>query len=155
MKLVNSACLILALVLVGLGYAKATVGRDDVRKELEAVYAKIDKAIVASDMKTLESLLAADYEKIDGEKTIKRSEALAEMKASFEAVKDIVSCKTTIDKIQQVEGNQIVDYTMVSKVVIVGADGKDKTMEVTNKGRDWWVENEDGEWSCVGAERVK
>lgn len=155
MKFVNSAFLILTLVLVGLGYANATSSADDVRKELEAVYAKIDRAIVNSDMKTLESLLADDYEKIDGDKTIKRADAIAAMKASLESVKDVESCKTTINKIRQVEGNQIVDYTQIAKVTVAGAGGKDETMEITTKGRDWWVADEDGEWTCVAAERVK
>ncbi len=155
MKFLNGAFLILALALVGFGYASHTFNPNDTRKELEAVYAVIDKAIVESDMETLESLLADDYEKMDGEKTIKRAEAVAEMKKSFESVKDVESCKTTIDKIQQVEGNQIVDYTQIAKVVVAGSDGKDKSMEYTTKGRDWWVKGEDGEWSCVGAERVK
>lgn len=155
MKSIKGAFLILALALIGFGYANAAFNADETRQELEAVYAKIDAAIVASDMKTLEALLADDYEKIDGDKTIKRSEAVAEMKKSLESVKDVESCKTTINKIRQVEGNQIVDYTQIAKVVVAGADGKDKTMEFTTKGRDWWVKDDDGEWSCVGAERVK
>ncbi|MDQ2747226.1 MAG: hypothetical protein M3T96_08210 [Acidobacteriota bacterium] len=155
MKFVNGAFLILALALVGFGYASRTFNTDDTRKELEAVYAKIDKAIVESDMETLESLLADDYEKTDGDKIIKRPEAVAEMKKSLESVKEVKSCKTTIDKIQQVEGNQIVDYTQVAKIVVVGSDGKDKIMDFTNHGRDWWVKGEDGEWSCVAAERIK
>jgi hypothetical protein len=106
-------------------------------------------------MKTLESLLADDYEKQSGGKTIKRAESVERMKKSFDAVKDIESVETKIDKIQQVEGNQIVDYTQTAKVTVTGEDGKDKSVTITNKGRDWWVKGEDGKWLCVSAEEIE
>lgn len=155
MYLVKSFVLIVLLAAVGLASPNAFKPFDDTRKELEAVYAKIDKAIVNKDIKTLESLLGEDYEKQSGDKTIKRAEAVADMKKNFDAVKSVESNKTTIDGIKQVEGNQIVDYTQVSKITIVGEDGKDKSITVTSKGRDWWVKDEDGDWICVSAERVE
>jgi hypothetical protein len=154
MKFGKSLMLILVLALTGFAYTSVIRVEDDVRKALEAVYAKIDTATEEKDMKTLESLLGADYEKQSGGKTLKRAEVVAQMKKSFDSVKEIVSSKTTIDKIKQVEGNQIVDYTQTSKVVVAGEDGKDQTVEFTSKGRDWWVEDEDGDWICVSSERL-
>lgn len=156
MKTIKSAFLILTLLLTGLTYVNSvTASDDDVRKELEAVYAKIDAAVKGKDLKTLESLLAKDYEKQRGDKTIERAAAVAEMKKSFESVKEIKSSKTTIDKIEQVEGNEIVDYTQVVKAVVVGADGKEQPFEDTSKGRDWWVKGDDGKWMCVNSERIE
>lgn len=156
MKTVKSAFLILTLLLTGLAYANSvTASGDDVRQELEAIYAKIDAAMKSKDLKTLESLLAEDYEKQRGDKTIERAAVVAEMKKSFESVKTIKSAKTTIDKIEQVEGNEIVDYTQVVKAVVVGADGKDAPFEDTSKGRDWWVKDDDGKWLCVNSERIE
>lgn len=150
----KSLILVLMLAVFGLASINVIAAVDDTRKELEAVYAKIDKAVESKDIKTLESLLAKDYEKqVDG-KTLKRAEAVAQMKKSFEAVKTVESSKTTIDKIEQVEGNQIVDYTQTSKVTITDEDGKDKSITVTSKGRDWWVKDDDGKWMCVSGERV-
>jgi len=154
MNFVKSLALIFMLAGVSLASANVFTLLDDIRKELEAVYAKIDKATEDKDVKTLESLLAEDYEKVADGKTLKRDETVARMKKSFEIVKDIESSKTKIDKIEQVEGNQIVDYTTVAKVTITDEDEKDKSMTVTSKGRDWWVKNEDGEWICVSSERL-
>lgn len=154
MNLVKSLVLILMLAAVGLASTKAITVIDDTRKELEAVYAKIDAAIEGKDIKTLESLLSEDYEKEADGKTLKRAEAVAQMKKSFEVVKDVESSKTKIDKIEQVEGNQIVDYTQTSKVTVTDSDGKDKSITITSKGRDWWVKGEDGKWICVSSERL-
>lgn len=155
MYLIKSTVLIVMLVAISFASAGAVRAAGDIRKELETVYAKIDKAVENKDMKTLESLLGEDYEKHIGDKTINRAEAVAEMKKSFAVVKSVESSKTTIDKIEQVEGNQIVDYTEVSKITITGEDGKDKSITVTSKGRDWWVKEEDGDWICVSAKRIE
>jgi len=154
MKVAKSLFLVLTLVLTGLSYVNfASASDDDVRKELEAVYAKIDAAMKSKDLKTLESLLGEDYERQVGDKTIPRAEVVSNMKSSLEMVKQIESAKTTIDKIEQVEGNQIVDYTQTVKGVVTGPDGKDAAFNLTSKGRDWWVKDEDGQWICVGGER--
>jgi ketosteroid isomerase-like protein len=155
MNAVKSLIIILMLGAIGLASTNIVTLIDDTRKELEAVYAKIDEAIKDKDLETLESLLSEDYEKrVDG-KTIKRAEAVAQMKKSLEMAVTIESFKTTIDKIKQVEGNQIVDYTQTAKVKITDEKGKDQSVVITTKGRDWWVKDDDGEWICVSAERIE
>ena len=143
------------MALAILNFVNLASADESVRKELEAVYAKIDAAVKAKDVATLESLLADDYEKRAGGKTLNQEQTVAEMKKNFEMVKRVESVKTTINKIQQVEGNEIVDYTQTGKVTVTGADGKDQTIEVTTKGRDWWVKGDDGNWVCVASERVE
>jgi ketosteroid isomerase-like protein len=155
MKAIKSLVLIILLGAISLASTNVITIADDIRKELEAVYAKIDEAIKDKDLKTLESLLSEDYEKQAEGKTIKRPEAIAQMKKSLEAVKTVESVKTTIDKIKQVEGNQIVDYTQTAKVKITDENGKDQSVVITTKGRDWWVKDDDGEWICVSAERIE
>lgn len=155
MKIISSLFLTLALVAVAFASTNAFRAVDETRDELEAMYAKIDKAAKDKDIDTLASFLSADYEMHDGDKTIKRDEALAQMKKSLDAVKSVESSKTVIDKIEQVEGNQIVDYTMTAKVIVVGEDGKENHATITSKGRDWWVKGDDGKWLCVAAERIE
>ena len=155
MNVIKGLALILILGAVSLASASILTAADDTRKELEAVYAKIDEAIENKDIKTLESLLSEDYEKQADGKTIKRAEAVAQMKKSLEAVEEIESVKTTIDKIKQVEGNQIVDYTQTGKVKIKDENGKVQSVSVTTKGRDWWIKDDEGEWICVAAERIE
>ena len=155
MNAVKSLVIILMLGAIGLASTNVITVVDDTRKELEAVYAKIDKAIKDKDIETLESLLGEDYEKQADGKTIKRAEAIAQMKKSFEIAISVESFKTTIDKIKQVEGNQIVDYTQTAKIKITDENGKDQSKVITTKGRDWWVKDDDGKWICVGAERIE
>ena len=154
MKVIKSFVLVIMLAAVSLAAVHINKADDEIRKELEVIYAKIDAASVAKDVKTFESLLADDYEKREGDKTLNRAEAIAAMKKALDSVKKIESSKTTIDKIEQVEGNYIVDYTMVGKAVVVGADGKETSVEGTSKGRDWWVKDDDGKWHCVASESM-
>ena len=155
MNFIKGWALILILGAVALAATGAATTTDDTRKELEAVYAKIDEAIENKDIKTLESLLSEDYEKRADGKTIKRAEAVAQMKKSLEMVEEIESVTTTINKIKQVEGNQIVDYTQTAKVKIKDDNGKVQSVTISTKGRDWWVKDEDGEWICISAERIE
>ena len=155
MNFIKGWALILILGAVALAATGAATITDDTRKELEAVYAKIDEAIENKDIKTLESLLSEDYEKRADGKTIKRAEAVAQMKKSLEMVEEIESVTTTINKIKQVEGNQIVDYTQTAKVKIKDDNGKVQSVTISTKGRDWWVKDEDGEWICISAERIE
>lgn len=154
MKVIKSFVLVIMLAAVSLAAVHINKADDEIRKELEAIYAKIDAASVAKDMETMESLLADDYEKREGDKTLNRAEAIAQMKKALDSVKKIESSKTTIDKIEQVEGNYIVDYTMVGKAIVVGADGKETVAEGTSKGRDWWVKDDEGKWHCVASESM-
>jgi ketosteroid isomerase-like protein len=147
----------LMLAVAGLAFSNVlitTTAANDAKKELAAVYAKIDAAIKNKDVKTLASLLAEDYEKEVEGKKLNRAETIAEMKENFEAIKSIDSIKTTIDKIQHVEGNEIVDYTQTGKATVKGEGGKDQTVSVTSKGRDWWVKDDDGDWMCVSSEKL-
>lgn len=138
----------------GLSLVNLVQADEKVRKELAAVYVKIDAAVKAKDLKTLGALLSEDYEGNSEGKKLTKAQTVAEMKRNFEAVKEITAVKTTIDKIQHVEGNEIVDYTQTVKGTIAGPDGKDHALDVSVKGRDWWVKGEDGKWICVAGEDV-
>ena len=98
MKIAKSLIVVLTLVATSLTYANVAKLTDDVRKELEAVYAKIDAAIEEKDVKTLESLLGEDYEKqVDG-KTLKRDEAVAQMKKVLKQSKKSSRSKRQLTK---------------------------------------------------------
>jgi ketosteroid isomerase-like protein len=154
MKIISSLFLTLMLVAVSFASINVVKAGDDIEDELEAMYAKIDKAVQAKDIDTLASLLSSDYEKRDGTKTFTRDEAVAGMKKNLDSVKRVESSKTVIDKIEQVEGNQIVDYTMTSVIVVADSEGKESSYTSTSKGRDWWVKGDDGKWLCVAAEKL-
>lgn len=142
------------LALASLNFVNLATAQDSVRKELQAMYAKIGSAVKSKDLKTLDSLLAKDYEnRVEG-KTYNKEQTIAQMKQHFDGTKAFSSVKTKIDKIQHVEGNEIVDYTLVIKGTVTGKNGKDQTLEVTSKGRDWWVKGDDGKWICVAGEEI-
>jgi|GEM_PF-6939688 len=142
------------LAIAGLSFVNLAQADEKVRKELAAVYAKIDAAVKAKDLKTVESFLAEDYEGRSEGKTKTKAETVAEMKRHFGMVKKFTSSKTKIDKIRHVEGNEIVDYTMLIKGTVAGPNGKDQTLEVNSKGRDWWVKGDNGKWMCVAGEEL-
>lgn len=142
------------LAIAGLSFVNLAQADEKVRKELAAVYAKIDAAVKAKDLKTVESFLAKDYEGRSEGKTKTKAETVAEMKQHFGRVKQFTSSKTKIDKIQHVEGNEIVDYTMLIKGTVAGPNGKNQTLEVNSKGRDWWVKGDNGKWMCVAGEEL-
>ena len=121
---------------------------ESVKKELEAVYAKIDATIKAKDIKSLESFLTKDFEMIEDGKKLNRAETLAQWEKQFEMLSEVTTFKTTIDKIQHVEGNEVVDITQTVKGTFKGADGKTHTLEAVGKSRDFWTKSEDGKWLC-------
>ncbi|MDQ4123272.1 MAG: nuclear transport factor 2 family protein [Acidobacteriota bacterium] len=140
--------------LAGSNFVNLVQADAKVRKELAAVYAKVDAAVKAKDLKALESLLADDYEGRSDGKKMNKAETIARMKQHFEMVKEFTSSKTKIDKIQHLEGNEIVDYTQTIKGTVAGPNGKDVPLDVSVKGRDWWVKNDDGKWICVAGEET-
>lgn len=151
MKVVKSLALIMALAVTGLAF---TAARDEIRRELEAVYAKIETAMKAKDIAALEALLDEGYEKTSGKETFDRAQTIARMRQNLDMTKSIDEVEMTIDKIEQVEGNYIVDYTQKVKGTLV-IEGKEEAFDITSKGRDWWVKNDDGKWICVGAESIE
>lgn len=140
--------------LAGLSFVNLAQADQKVRKELAAVYAKIDAAVKAKDLKAVSAFLSDDYEgRSEGKKKTK-DETVAEMKQHFGMVKKFTVSKTKIDKITHVEGNEIVDYTMAIRGTVAGPNGKDQTLEVNSKGRDWWIKRDDGKWICVAGEEI-
>lgn len=142
------------LALAGLSFVNLAQADEKVRKELAAVYAKIDAAVKAKDLKAISAILSDDYEGRSKDKKMTKAETVAEMKRYFGMVKKYAVSKTKIDKITHVEGNEIVDYTMAIKGTIAGPNGKDQTLEVNSKGRDWWIKGDDGKWICVAGEEI-
>jgi hypothetical protein len=43
---------------------------------------------------------------------------------------------------------------MLIKGTVAGPNGKDQTLEVNSKGRDWWVKGDNGKWICVAGEEL-
>lgn len=146
MKAARSLFIVLTLVLAGLSFINFAAADDSVKKELEAIYAKMDKAIKAKDLKTLETFYAEDFELIMDGKAHKRAEAWEVLKKQIEMMKEFSQVKTTIEKIQHVEGNEVADVKYEVKGTIILPDGKDGALDVVGKSREFWQKGEDGKW---------
>lgn len=64
-------CLAL-FALAALSFANLATADEKTRKELEAVYAKIDAAVKAKDLKIFDNVLAKDYENRVGGKNLQQ-----------------------------------------------------------------------------------
>ena len=142
-----------ALLLATLGFGYTARAEDDPNvKELTAIYAKLDAAFKAKDLELLTSYYAKDYTAEQKGKTLKREEAVASLGEALSIVKEISSATSTIVKVEQVEGNYIVDLTQVAKGTIAGPDGKDHVLEASGKSRDWWIKTDEGKWENIHSE---
>ncbi len=142
-----------ALLLATLGFGYTARAEDDPNvKELTAIYAELDAAFKAKNLELLTSYYAKDYTVEQKGKTLKREEAIASLEEGLAVVKEISSATSTIIKVEQVEGNYIVDLTQVAKGTIAGPDGKDHVLEVSGKSRDWWIKTDDGKWENIHGE---
>lgn len=151
MKMILFACAL--TVFAGFNFVGLTRDEDKIRQELEAVYAKIDAALKAKDLKILDSLLSDNYEGLGEESTFTKEETLASIKRNFEMAKEITFAQTTIDGIRRVGKNEIVDYTQTVKAVIDGGDRRNHSLEIVAKGRNWWIK-EKNRWVCVAGEEI-
>lgn len=146
------AALILLLAAAAISFGSVAQGGDDPDKELKALYAKMDVAVKAKDIKALTQYLNDDFTfDIDG-KTLKRAEAIGMFQKSFEQVGEISGVKTVVTKIQQVEGNYIVDSTQTLNATVTLPSGKKSQIEAVGKSRDWWIKMEDKGWKIIHSE---
>lgn len=141
------------LAIGALGFSTIATADGDVKKELTAVYAKMDAAIKARDMKTVISYLGDDFEMTADGKTMKRAEAVAHMQKQMDTVKEFTMFKSTIEKIEHVEGNEIADVKQEGKFTAV-INGKEHTVEAVAKVREWWIKTDEGKWLCIGSEEL-
>ena len=143
---------VLAALLMMVGPARAD--EKELRKEFEAIYARVDQAIKNKDTKSLIAMLADDFtSKEEDGKILDREQSIASVTQSMAAIKEVHSAATKIDSLKEGNGQVVVDYTQTVKATIDGADGSTHEIVATQKGRDTWART-DHDWILKQGENL-
>jgi len=142
MKRVCTTAMISTLVLTGLA-----LGQDNVlRKEIEAIYAKRQKAILEKDFARLKLDQADDYTEKSNDGTVQnRKQADAEADQLYSIIKEVFSYSMRVVAIEESKKREIfVDTADSGEFSFVGPD--DKIHRLTGKGRqrDIWIRTQGG-----------
>jgi hypothetical protein len=140
-KLTVVACL--SVLLLGVA-VKADDGH--VRKEIEAIYAKRDKAMLNKDFAFIKSTEADEYteKKKDG-KVLNRDEADAEIDQIAPMIKEVQSFWTKVESVKEGEDDEaIVEISDGGKISIVDPEGKTHIIEGSGRSRDTWEHTDKG-----------
>jgi hypothetical protein len=140
-KLTVAACL--SMLLFGIP-VKADDGH--VRKEIEAIYAKRDKAMLNKDFASIKSMEAEEYTetKKDG-KVLNREQADAEVDQLAPMIKEVQSFWTKVEGVKEGEDDEvIVEISDGGKISLVDPEGKTHIIEGSGKSRDTWEHTDKG-----------
>lgn len=117
-----------------------------VRKELEAIYAKRDKAMLNKDFAFIKSTEADEYteKKKDG-KVLNREEADAEIDQLAPMIKEVQSFWTKVESVKEGENDEvIVEISDGGKISLVDPEGKTHIIEGSGRSRDTWEHTDKG-----------
>jgi hypothetical protein len=139
-KLTVVGCL--SVLLLGVA-VKADDGH--ARKEIEAIYAKRDKAMLNKDFAFIKSTEADEYteKKKDG-KVLNREEADAEIDQLAPMIKEVQSFWTKVESAKEGEDAIIVEISDGGKISIVDPEGKTHIVEGSGRSRDTWEHTDTG-----------
>ena len=150
-KLMVLACL--STLLFGVG-----VNADDghARKEIEATYAKRDKAMLSRDFAFIKSTEADEYteKKKDG-KVLNREQADSEMDQLAPMIKEVQGFWTKVESVKEGEDDEvIVEISDGGKISLVDPEGKTHIIEGSGRSRDTWEHTDKG-WKIKSHESLE
>lgn len=151
LKLTIVACLSISFFGV---VVKADVGQ--ARKEIEAIYARRDKAMLSKDFAFIKSTESAEYteKKKDG-KVLNREEADAEIDQLAPMIKEVQSFWTKVESVKEGEDDEIiVEISDGGKISLVDPEGKLHIIEGSGKARDTWEHTDKG-WKIKSHESLE
>ena len=142
-------------VLAVLPAAMPAEAAQDPKHEMEAQYAKIDKAFKERDADYLVSLLTKDFTFTDRTgATENREQIAATLHQQFEVTMDVEESVTQLDAVE-VKGDTVVATTTQHvKLHLKGSDGKAHLYDGTAKARDTWVHGADG-WAIKHSDELE
>jgi hypothetical protein len=128
---------IISLFFTGLASAQDK----EIRKEVEAIYAKRQKAILDKDFARLKSDLTDDYREKSEDGTIRnRQQADAELNRLYSIIKEVVAYSIKVVTIKEDNNIQIiVETTDSGEFNYVGPDGKTERLSGKGRQRDIWI----------------
>jgi ketosteroid isomerase-like protein len=149
LNLILSIVLCAALPIISLAQAAVNA-----KQELIAIYAAHDKAIAARDVKTIAAFYAPNYVAETEQGSINRYDSLKTLQDFFDTTDEISSAKTTLEKVEQIEGITVAFITRRIKGLMIFAAGKRREFEVNTRSEDHWIKTAKGVWTMhAGIER--
>ena len=148
-----TALVCLSTLLFGVG-VKADDGH--ARKEIEAIYARRDKAMLSKDFAFVKSTEAEEYteKKKDG-KALNREEADAEVDQLAPMIKEVQSFWTKVESVKEGEDDEvIVEISDGGKISLVDPEGKTHIIEGSGRARDTWEHTDKG-WKIKSHESLE
>ena len=150
LKLTVVACL--SILLFGV-VVKADDGH--ARKEIEAIYAKRDKAMLNKDFAFIKSTESEEYTEKKKGKVMNREQADAEMDQLAPMIKEVQSFWTKVESLKEGEDDEmIVEISDGGKISIVDPEGKTHIIEGSGRARDTWEHTDKG-WKIKSHESLE
>ena len=144
---IGTRLLVVACICSAAFACPARPDNDDVRKELEAAYAKRDKAFKDKDGALIKSFEADDYIQKTKDGTV-ADRAIVDPQTDqlLSIVKEIRILTTTVDKVTPgKEPNQyLAEVSSKGDFTIAGGDGALHQVVASAKLRDTWIKTKDG-----------
>ncbi len=114
------------------------------KQDIEALYTKLAKAVMAKDIKGITSTGTADMTYTEQGRTITAQQATAQMSAQFAAIKTAPKVKMTVLSCD-VKGKEAkVGAKHYTELSVPGQDGKAHVITVTSKSKDLLVKTPKG-----------
>jgi hypothetical protein len=136
------------LILAGSGLAAVNKAADDkLRKELEAIYEKRDKALKSKDFDYEKSLKTEDYSEKSSDGTTKnRKESDAESDEMYAMIKEVREVTTKVDSIKAgaADNEVIVETSDSGSLTIIAPDNKVHEVTGSGRSRDIWLKTQKG-----------
>ncbi|HYM01032.1 MAG TPA: nuclear transport factor 2 family protein [Blastocatellia bacterium] len=144
------ASLVSIFALSSFGFANSAPPQasiDAVRKEIEGVYAKRDKAFKTKDFEFLKSQETSDYTEKSKDGTVRgkeESDAMADQMAPM--VKEVTEQVTKVENVTagDADGELVVESSDHGRLTLAGPDGQAHEAVGSSHQRDTWVKTKDG-----------
>jgi len=123
----------------------AMVGEKDAA-ELRKIYRDIDEADKKLVLELIEKYLGEDYSVETGGERLNKKQVIERLKTFYGAVKEITEAKSTIEKIELIEGRYAVQVDSITVGKFVLPDGKIADFLFTSKTTDYWRKGKGNKW---------
>lgn len=149
-----SFVVVLSMMVSGVGVKAFAV--DDLKKEFDTLYAKLDKALLSKDSKTILAYQTKDYTSKSKKGEVMNAKQSAEnMEMAFSLFQKINSSVSKVEKVEAGEEHEAVVIVSQSfSGTINGPDNQPHEMNITAKSREIWVHEGDS-WKIKYSEELE
>ncbi len=139
-----SLCIFSGFAFAAFAQTKAVNKKD--AAELTEIYREFDKEAKKLETKTIEKYLDESYSIETGKVKLNKKQVLEGVKTFYNTVREISEAKSTIEKIEFVNGNYVLQVASRNKGKIALPDGRIVDFLFTTKSTDFWKKNKELKW---------